>query len=192
MRSRVLMLATILVATMTLSAAESGKTFGAGVTVEKATPIADLLKNPEQFAGKAVRVDGTIAAVCEEMGCWIQLEDPASKAAIRCKVEDGVIVFPVSAKGKKAAAQGTLERIGDDPETAKHMAEQKADPSKPAEPHGTPKGAVYQLRTTGAVVYRRSSGGTRHDIRRTGGHPVGPPSFRRTGAALALCGQWTV
>ena len=34
-----------------------------------------------------------------------------------------------------------------------HMAEQKADPSKGAEPHGTPKGAVYQLRTTGAVVY---------------------------------------
>ena len=152
-RSVLSLVAALVVATLTVSAADSGTKFGAGVTVEKATAIADLLKSPDQFAGKAVRVDGTIAAVCEEMGCWIQLEDPATKAAIRCKVEDGVIVFPVSAKGKKATAQGTLERIGDDAETAKHMAEQKADPTKPAEPHGTPKGAVYQLRTTGAVVY---------------------------------------
>ncbi len=154
MRRTVLSLvAALAVATLTVSAADSGTKYGGGVTIDKATAIADLVKSPDQFTGKAVRVEGTIAAVCEEMGCWIQLEDPATKAAIRCKVEDGVIVFPVSAKGKKATAQGTLEKIGEDPETAKHMAEQKADPSKPAEPHGTPKGAVYQLRTTGAVVY---------------------------------------
>ncbi len=145
--------AVLALTTLSLGAADAGKKYGTGVTVEKATAIADLLKSPDQFAGKAVRIDGTIAAVCEEMGCWIQIEDPATKAAIRCKVEDGVIVFPVSEKGKKASAQGTLEKIGDDPETAKHMAEQKADPAKGAEPHGTPKGAVYQLRTTGAVVY---------------------------------------
>ena len=154
MRNRVFALcAALVVASLVVSAAETGTKYGTGVTVEKATAIGDLLKTPDQFAGKSVRVDGTIAAVCEEMGCWIQIEDPATKAAIRCKVEDGVIVFPVAAKGKKASAQGTLEKIGDDPEMAKHMDEQKKDPAKAAEPHGTPKGAVYQLRTTGALVY---------------------------------------
>lgn len=152
-RSILILVAGVVASAMSLVAADNGTKYGAGVTVDKATTIADLLKAPDQFAGKAVRVEGTIAAVCEEMGCWIQIEDPATKAAIRCKVEDGVIVFPVAAKGKKAVAQGTLEKVSDDPETAKHMAESKADPSKGAEPHGTPKGAVYQLRTTGAVVY---------------------------------------
>ena len=152
MRRSIATLSLILVTVLGLSAAE-GKKYGEGVSLTAATPIADLVASPEKFKAKPVRIDGTIAAVCEEMGCWIQIEDPATKAAIRCKVEDGVIVFPVSEKGKKASAQGTLERIGDDAETAKHMAEMKADPAKGAEPHGTPKGAVYQLRTTGAIVY---------------------------------------
>ena len=137
MRRSVLSLcAALALTTLTVLAADTGTKYGDGITVEKATAIGDLLKSPEQFKGKTVRIDGTIAAVCEEMGCWIQIEDPATKAAIRCKVEDGVIVFPVAAKGKKASAQGTLERIGDDPETAKHMEEQKKDPTKPVEPHG--------------------------------------------------------
>lgn len=121
-RSILILVAGVVASAMSLVAADNGTKYGAGVTVDKATTIADLLKTPDQFAGKAVRIEGTIAAVCEEMGCWIQIEDPATKAAIRCKVEDGVIVFPVAAKGKKAVAQGTLEKVSDDPETAKHMA----------------------------------------------------------------------
>ena len=44
------------------------QTLGAGVKLAEATPIADLYKNPEQFVGKTVRLDGLVTAVCQEMG----------------------------------------------------------------------------------------------------------------------------
>ena len=109
--------------------AGDGTKYGDGVTLEAATPIADILKAPEAYLGKTVRVDGTVSAVCEEMGCWIELTDPAIKKGLRFKVEDGVIVFPLSAKGKQASAQGALEKIGEG------------------------ESATYRVKATGAVVY---------------------------------------
>ena len=109
--------------------AGEGTKYGEGVTLTTATPIGDILAAPETFLGKTVRVDGTVSAVCEEMGCWIELSDPRINKGLRFKVEDGVIVFPISAKGRQASAQGAVERIGDG------------------------ASATYRVKATGAVVY---------------------------------------
>lgn len=112
-----------------LALASEGTKYGEGVTLSTATPIADILAAPETYLGKTVRVDGTVSAVCEEMGCWIELSDPALKKGLRFKVEDGVIVFPVSAKGRQASAQGAVEKLGEG------------------------ERATYRVKATGAVVY---------------------------------------
>jgi hypothetical protein len=64
-------------------AAAADTTLGSGVTLETATPIADVIAKPASFAGQTVRVEGVVTAVCEHMGCWMTLAPPARLASIR-------------------------------------------------------------------------------------------------------------
>src|SRR5829696_4801050 len=110
---RGLICVTMLALATTVVAAQETK-LGAGVTLKDATPINALIAKPADFVGKTIRVDGVATAVCEEMGCWLALSADGSKESktVRLKVEDGVIVFPMSAKGKKVSAEGVFEEIG--------------------------------------------------------------------------------
>ena len=121
--------------------------FGAGVTLKDATPIAKLFESPKSYVGKTVRIEGTVSAVCEEMGCWMELKDEASGKAIQLKVDDGVIVFPLAAKGKKATGEGVFEEIGAaDPHA---MEAAKKDDTQ----HKAMAAMKYRIKATGAVVY---------------------------------------
>jgi hypothetical protein len=120
-------------------------TFGTGVTLTEATKIEAILAKPADYVGKTVRVDGVATAVCAHMGCWMAVapaHDP-SGPTVRLKVEDGVIVFPVSAKGKRVSAQGVFEAVGggDSKDAAGEHARVDAKASQ-----------QYHLKATGAVV----------------------------------------
>jgi hypothetical protein len=125
------------------------KTFGAGVSMTEVTSIARLVKDPAAFEGKTVRVEGTVKAVCQHMGCWMALAsaDAADAPTLRLKVDDGVIVFPVTAKGHRAAAQGVVERVAD--------AEGKEAAGEHAKAEGKAKdtAAQWHIKATGAIVY---------------------------------------
>jgi len=124
--------------------------FGAGVQIDQPTPIADIVGNPETFVGMTLRIDGTATAVCAHMGCWmaVSTSDAPDAPTVRLKVEDGVIVFPVSAKGKAVSAQGTFERIkADDAEGNEAASEHATHQAKPEAAT-----AKYQLRASGAVI----------------------------------------
>lgn len=136
----------------TSATAADGTKYGAGVSLSSATPVSRLLAKPEAYLGKQVRVDGVITAVCEKRGCWMQITD--SDKAIRIKVEDGVIVFPLTAMGKRASAEGTLEAVYLTPEQAEAEAKRHAEEHKgQAGPEPPQAGTSYQIRGTGAVVY---------------------------------------
>jgi len=124
--------------------------FGAGVDLDQATPIADIVNNPEAYVGKTLRVDGTATAVCQHMGCWmaVSTSDSADAPTVRLKVEDGVIVFPVSAKGREVSAQGVFERIATDDVEGNEAASEHAKHQTRAETAT----AKYQLKATGAIV----------------------------------------
>ena len=136
-----------------VSAAAAEQKYGAGVTLKSATPVATLLSSPKDYVGKSVRVDGVITAVCEMAGCWMEVRDesadPKVAKAIRIKVEDGVIVFPVEAKGKKASIEGVFEPV------SQEMAKEYAMDQDKAKPGSDMKTAVpgYQLKGTGAIIY---------------------------------------
>lgn len=126
--------------------------FGTGVSLTDTTPIAALVANPAAFDGKTVRVEGTVQAVCQEMGCWMALAatDGAAGTPLFVKVEEGVIRLPVRAKGRRAAAQGVVQRIGgghDAREAAHEFAEATG-----GHMHGNPT-EMWQLKATGALVY---------------------------------------
>ncbi len=129
-------------------AAGDGTTYGKGVTLEKATGIDQLLADPQPWVGKTVRVDGVVTGVCEQRGCWMQVSNPETGKGIRIKVEDGVIVFPLTATGHRAAAEGVLEVVHVSPEAKEKAAAEGHTCAEHAEGEVT-----YLIRGTGAVIY---------------------------------------
>ena len=105
---RLLMIAVSATLALTVVATETD-TYGSGVELEKATPILEILNDPDAFLGKTVRIDGTVLDVCPKKGCWIEVG--AGGGSIQVKVEDDVIIFPAEAKGRIAAAEGKVEAI---------------------------------------------------------------------------------
>lgn len=122
---------TLLVA-LPLIAAE--KKLGKGVSIKTATPVKDILADPQKFLGKDVMVDGEMTQVCQMAGCWVMVKDASSEASIMVKVQDGVIVFPKDGAGKKIAVQGKLEKVADE-------AQQEAGSTSP-----------YRIAGTGAIL----------------------------------------
>ena len=134
-------------ATLTISVAAQETKLGAGVTLKDATPIKALIDKPAEYVGKTVRIDGVATAVCEDMGCWLAVapaDDPKG-ATVRLKVEDGVIVFPMTAKGRPVSAEGTFEEIGAKDEHGKEAAGEHAK-------HDAAASKKYQIKATGAIV----------------------------------------
>ena len=145
----------LLAITLSGSLAARDTTLGKGVTLASATPIAAVAERPAEFVGKTLRVDGVATAVCTHMGCWMAVapegpESPEREAAgktIRLKVDDGVIVFPVTAKGKRVSAEGVFEAVGAGAEAAEAAGEHaKVDPKASQQ---------YQLKATGAIIRER-------------------------------------
>src|SRR5512145_2724439 len=108
---KALIAAALLAISLPASAEET--TLGTGVSLKESTPITDVIAQPKDFVGKTIRIDGIATAVCTGMGCWMAVaaSDDREGPTIRLKVEDGVVVFPVSAKGKAVSAQGVFEAI---------------------------------------------------------------------------------
>jgi hypothetical protein len=132
------------------SSAAAEEKYGSGVSLTSATPIAQLLGRPAEFAGKTVRVEGVVTEVCTAMGCWMALapSDQSAEPTVLIQVEhDGAIVFPLTAKGHRAAAQGVMEKIdgGEGREAANELAQQQG--GKADAP------AQWRIKATGAVVY---------------------------------------
>lgn len=134
----------VAVAAVTLSAETK---LGAGVTLKDATPVKALIEKPADYVGKTIRVDGVATAVCEHMGCWMAIapEGDPTGTTVRLKVEDGVIVLPVSAKGKKVSAQGVFEVVDEKDGEAKEAAGEHAKKDPKAS-------KTYQLKGTGVVI----------------------------------------
>lgn len=118
------------------SATVEGKPYGAGVKLAAATPMADILKDPDAYVGKTVRVEGMIAEVCPKRGCWVDLAGAGEGEKLRFKVEDGDMVFPMEAKGQYAVAEGvvavTMLSIEDSRKLAEYQAKEYGTPYDPA------------------------------------------------------------
>ena len=152
MRDRVALSLGITLALAFAGYAQQPQTFGAGISLTENTPLARLLERPADFEGKTVRVEGTVKAVCEHMGCWMAFaaDSAPDGRTLFVKVDDGVIVFPVSAKGHRAVAQGVMQRIG---RTDAEGQQAAAEHSRQAGPTGAAAPTAWQLKATGALVY---------------------------------------
>ena len=135
-------------------ASRAATEYGQGVTVKETTKVSEILDNPGGYLGKDVKVEGMIVEVCARRGCWMNISSDREYEKIKIKVDDGVIVFPLSARGKRALVQGKLEAVsmgaGEARKFYAHQAEEKGvkfDPSTVTGPV-----TFYQVRAAGAVI----------------------------------------
>jgi hypothetical protein len=136
------------VVALSVAAVAAETKLGAGVTLKEATPVKALIEKPGDYVGKTIRVDGVATAVCEHMGCWMAIapENDPNGTTVRLKVEDGKIVLPVSAKGKKVSAEGVFEVVDEKDGEAKEAAGEHAKKDPKAS-------KTYQLKGTGVVIH---------------------------------------
>lgn len=114
MKNRLVLAVTLLAlgstAPTVLRAEEAASThYGEALTLETATPIAEIVADPRRFDGLRVRVTGEVEGVCPMKGCWMNLRQ--GDAVVQIKVEDDVIVFPADAVGDEATAEGVVELL---------------------------------------------------------------------------------
>jgi hypothetical protein len=134
--------------------AGDGKVYGEPLSGTDTIKISELIANPDSYVGKTVRVEGLVTGVCEKRGCWMSIASDKEFEEVRIKVTDGVIVFPMEAKGKRAIAEGEFTVVEMTMEQTlaykKHHAEEhneEFDPSAITEPL-----TYYQINATGAVI----------------------------------------
>lgn len=146
-------LAAALLAALVATPAAATK-YGKGVSEAVPVKLSELMAKPDAYVGKVVKVEGLITEVCAKRGCWIDVAGDVEFQTIRIKVEDGVIVFPMTDKGKKVVAEGTFKKTELTKEQAtakaKHECEEKGTKFDPASVTGP--ATVYQIQGIGAVV----------------------------------------
>ena len=146
-------LATTLAILLLAALPVAAESYGEGVTLEAATPIADILADLEAWNGKTVRVEGTVTDVCPRKGCWMSLRQ--GDAAVRIKVEDDVIVFPAEAVDHQAVAEGQVEVLDLKRESyiswMAHLAEEKGETFDESSVGDGPYQLV-QIQGTGAEI----------------------------------------
>jgi hypothetical protein len=139
---------------LTVSSLAEAKTFGAGVTLPKMTQVSEIMNNPKEYVGKKVKIKGLVVDVCAKRGCWLYIAGDKPFQKIQIKVDDGVIVFPMSARGKVATVEGVVEKLDMTHEEAityhKHLAEERGQKFNPASVKGNE--ATYRIRGTGSEI----------------------------------------
>ncbi len=130
-----------------------GDPYGEPLTLTEVTDVAAILAAPDQYVGERVLIEGTVTEVCAEKGCWMDLATAAGDE-IQVKVEDDVIIFPLSARGKTAVVEGVVEELERTPEqtfaAAAHRAEELGEPFDSTAVY--PATTVYRIQGIGAVI----------------------------------------
>lgn len=131
-----------------------GTTYGTGVSAGEKVTIEALIANPDRYVDKLVQVEGIVTDVCPKRGCWMNITSQAGEQTVRIKVDDGVIVFPLDAKGRHARAEGkfSYRKLSKEESISylQHIAEEKKQPFDPASV--TSELTIYTLKGTGAVI----------------------------------------
>ena len=145
-------LAALAVAACSSAPAFEGDTYGDALTLTEVTEVATIMAEPEAWVGERVLIQGEVKEVCEKKGCWMDIAHP--EGLIQVKVADDVIVFPLSARGRTAVVEGTVEALEMTAEeafaAAAHRAEEQGeafDSTAVFEPTTT-----YRIQGIGAVI----------------------------------------
>jgi hypothetical protein len=94
------------------TAAEGALRLGAPIEASaQKVALADVAKAPSEWVGKTFATTGTVTAVCQHMGCWMEIKDESSEAHI--KMAGHAFFVPKTASGRKARVLAKLVKAED-------------------------------------------------------------------------------
>jgi len=128
--------------------------FGTGITEgETATEIAEMLKSPEKFTGKPVRLTGEIQEICQKKGCWMTLGK--QEPPVFVKFKDYAFFMPKDGSGRTAIVEGTLSMKQESVAETKHYLE---DAGKHEEAAKVTEGRkLYHFMASGVALKKAGS-----------------------------------
>jgi hypothetical protein len=100
--------------------------FGADFTLTDSVAAAAVLASAADHDGKVVRMEGTVADVCNKMGCWLVVQ--AGEETIRVTMKEHAFGIDRDCAGKTASLEGVLQSKDVDPETAAHYESESDNP----------------------------------------------------------------
>lgn len=125
--------------------AAGARTFG--TAPDEARPLTELgaiLAEPERFRDQVVRTEGTIAQVCQRMGCWMELRPgEAQGPAVRVPMAGHSFFLPRDVAGRRAMIEGRVELRELSPAVREHLESEGA----------TATSSALAIEASGVVVY---------------------------------------
>ena len=93
-------------------------------------PLAEIASHPGQFQNRVVATTGTVTAVCQERGCWMEIHDASGEAHVR--MHGHSFFVPKTSSGHVARVQATVlsgpaEECADSPPPSKTVARVELD-----------------------------------------------------------------
>ncbi|PIQ28301.1 DUF4920 domain-containing protein [bacterium (Candidatus Blackallbacteria) CG17_big_fil_post_rev_8_21_14_2_50_48_46] len=145
----------LMAATLVLSqAAQAEQVLGKRPALKEVIKISTLLDHPENYLGKTIKIEGIAMDVCPTRGCWMKIKSDRKKESLLIKVDDGEMVFPMSARGKNMVIEGKLIKkmmpLKEVLELEEARAKKAGKPFDPSQFKG-PR-PMYMFHPTGVVV----------------------------------------
>ena len=78
-----------------------------GICLTAIVALSAISEEPQRYEGKVVKTEGEIAAVCQKMGCWMELR-AEGVAPIRVPMAGHSFFLPRDVKGRQATVEGTV------------------------------------------------------------------------------------
>lgn len=122
--------------------------FGEPMASDNTVALSDLLDNPDTYTGQTVRVQGTVADVCQMAGCWMVMAD--GERTMRITMKDHGFAVAKDAATSMGEVEGVVIARPADPERAAHFASEAANPD--AMPENTGAAMLYEISATGVRI----------------------------------------
>lgn len=85
-----------------------GKIYGASDFAAPTLKLNQVLKEFDTYKNQTVTIEGKVAQVCEEKGCWIKIED--QNITVRAIMKGHAFSVPKELKNKKVRISGMIEQ----------------------------------------------------------------------------------
>ena len=85
-----------------------------------AVDLDEIVKDPKRFENKKIILNGTVKAVCQKKGCWMELVTSEDGPGVRVTFKDYAFFVPKDAAGLKVRAEGKIKLTTLSKEEADH------------------------------------------------------------------------
>ena len=148
-RCRLVVPALLVAACATTANLPVGQQVGEPIEARDILPLAVVQADPERHFDQTLLVEAKVVAVCQSMGCWMQVEDGGHKALVRWESGcGGKYSFPKDSAGERVLIQGSFYRKEIKAQDVEHLQEEAGNKVEVAE-------RGYELNASAIVLLDR-------------------------------------